>query len=75
MFGADFSLGRTIVAYRGHVNSNYNKMNWNHYALFSEQVASSAEVVEKHSSLVSMFEKLKRASAQWYHLAGQSDNK
>ena len=34
---------------------------------FSEQFASD-EVVERHSSLVSIFEKLERASSEWFHL-------
>ena len=53
------SLGRTIIAYRGHITRIINELD----PLLLEQIASK-EVVEKHSSLVSIFEKLKRACAQ-----------
>ena len=52
------NLGRTIIAYRGHITRVMNELE----PYFSEQFASD-EVVERHNSLVSMFEKLKRASS------------
>ena len=57
------NLGRTIIAYRGHITRVMNELE----PYFSEQFASD-EVVERHSSLVSIFEKLKRASSEWFHL-------
>ena len=41
---------------------------------FSEQFASD-EVIERHSSLVSIFEKLKRASSEWFHLTERPADK
>ena len=64
------SLGRTIIAYRGHITRIINELD----PLLLEQIASK-EVVEKHSSLVSIFEKLKRACAQWYHLSGEQEDR
>ena len=63
------NLGRTIKAYRGHITRLINELEPH----FSEQFASD-EVVERHSSLVSIFEKLKRASSEWFHLTeGSAD--
>ena len=39
-----------------------------------EQIASD-EVVKRHSSLVSIFEKLKRASSEWFHLTERPADK
>ena len=64
------SLGRTIIAYRGHITRIINELD----PLLLEKIASK-EVVEKHSSLVSIFEKLKRACAQWYHLSGEQEDR
>ena len=64
------SLGRTIIAYRGHITRTINELD----PLLLEQIASK-EVVEKHSSLVSIFEKLKRACAQWYHLSREQEDR
>ena len=68
--GEEANLGRSISAYRGHITRIIGQLE----PLFSQQVASD-EVVEKHSSLVSIFEKLKRASAQWYHLGLQPEDR
>ena len=57
------NLGPTIIAYRGHITRVMNKLE----LYFPEQFASD-EVVERHNSLVSIFEKLKRASSEWFHL-------
>ena len=58
------NLGRTIKAYRGHITRLINEL----------EPFASDEVVERHSSLVSIFEKLKRASSEWLHLTeGSAD--
>ena len=64
------NLGRTIIAYRGHSTRVMNELE----PYFSEQFASD-EVVERHSSLVSIFEKLKRASSEWFHLTERPADK
>ena len=67
--GESSNLGRTIKAYRGHITRLINELEPH----FSEQFVSD-EVVERHSSLVSIFEKLKRASSEWFHLTeGSAD--
>ena len=67
--GESSNLGRTIKAYRGHITRLINELEPH----FLEQFASD-EVVERHSSLVSIFEKLKRASSEWFHLTeGSAD--
>ena len=57
------NLGRMIIAYRGHITRVMNALE----PYFSEQFATD-EVVERHSSLVSIFEALKQASLEWFHL-------
>ena len=70
MDGELSNLGRTIIAYRGHITRVMNELK----PYFSEQFASD-EVVERHSSLVSIFEKLKRASSEWFHLTERPADK
>ena len=70
MDGELSNLGRTIIAYRGHITRVMNELE----PYFSEQIASD-EVVERHSSLVSIFEKLKRASSEWFHLTERPADK
>jgi len=57
--GESSNLGRTIIAYRGHITRLLNELE----PYFMAQIASD-EVVERHSSLVSIFEKLKQASSE-----------
>ena len=70
MDGELSNLGWTIIAYRGHITRVMNELE----PYFSEQFPS-VEVVERHSSLVSIFEKLKRASSEWFHLTERPENK
>ena len=70
MDGELSNLGRTIIAYRGYITRVMNELE----PYFSEQFASD-EVVERHSSLVSIFEKLKRASSEWFHLTERPADK
>ena len=64
------NLGRTIRAYHGHIIRLINELEPH----FSEQFPSD-EVVERHSSLVSTFEKLEWASSEWFHLTERSADK
>ena len=64
------NLGQTIIAYRGQITRVMNELE----PYFSEQLATD-EVVERHSSLVSIFEKLKRASSEWFHLTERPSDK
>ena len=61
--GESSNLGRTIIAYRGHITRLMNELE----PYFSEQIAAD-KVVERHGSLVSIFDKLKRVSSEWFHL-------
>ena len=62
-------MGQTFKAYHGYITRLINELEPH----FSEQFASD-EVVERHSSLVSIFEKLKRASSEWFPLTeGSAD--
>ena len=63
MDGELSNVGPTIIAYHGHITRVMNELQ----PYFSEQFASD-EVIERHSLLVSIFEKLKRASSEWFHL-------
>ena len=64
------NLGRTIIVYRGHIARLMSELE----PYFSEQFATD-EVVERHSSLVSIFEKLKRASSELFHLTERPADK
>ena len=70
MDGELSNLVRTIIGYCGHITRVMNKLE----PYFLEQFASD-EVVERHSSLVSIFEKRKRASSEWFHLTEQPEDK
>ena len=65
------NLRRTIIAYRGHITKVLIK---ELEPYFSEQFATD-EVVERHSLLVSTFERLKRAISEWIHLTERPADK
>ena len=64
------NLGWTIIAYCGHITRAMNELE----PYFLEQFASD-EVVERHSSLASIFKKLKWASSEWFHLTERPGDK